>query len=227
MTNKGLGGGFLGSIFALSWVAFCFVDPYKYHMDLCNESCWSAKPYVRPSWFGKNLNIGHYMHWTLHVTTFFTPDKLIGTIDFYYCIPLSLTLTLPGGRKVSSKQKLLSLFSCIFFDWSGWNLIWYWTLKQFKLNILILFLLVTFNETGVLLTVEKLEWWHAFRCLWISLIQTSYDYIYYHAVHFDASLIDLNLDSRSQECEKAKPFVSIISQSFQSIECNLVYCWDL
>ena len=35
---------------------------------------------------------------------------LIGTIDFYHFVPLSLTLTLPGGDKVSAKQNLLASF---------------------------------------------------------------------------------------------------------------------
>ena len=41
---------------------------------------------------------------------------LVGTIDFYHYIPLSLTLTLPGGHKVNAKQNLwasfLPHFSC-------------------------------------------------------------------------------------------------------------------
>ena len=40
---------------------------------------------------------------------------LIGNIDFYHFIPLSLTLTLLGGHKVSAKQNLLAAFSgCLF-----------------------------------------------------------------------------------------------------------------
>ena len=36
-------------------------------------------------------------------------------------------------------------------------------------------------------------------------------------LHFDTSLINLDLESRSQECRKAKTFAPIISQSFQSM----------
>ena len=36
---------------------------------------------------------------------------LIGTVDFFYFIPLSLTLILPGGHEVSPKQNLLASFS--------------------------------------------------------------------------------------------------------------------
>ena len=48
----------------------------------------------------------------------------------------------------------------------------------------------------------------------------------------DTSLIDLDFNSRSQECEKANTSAPIISQSYQSIlmefdKGNLVYYWDL
>ena len=36
-------------------------------------------------------------------------------------------------------------------------------------------------------------------------------------LHFDISLIDLNLESRSQECEKALTSAPVISHSFQLI----------
>ena len=67
---------------------------------------------------------------------FFIPAMSIGNIDFYYFIPLSQTLTMPGGGKVSVKQNLLASFSCTLFIWSQWNLL----LKQFKLNFLRLLL---------------------------------------------------------------------------------------
>ena len=41
---------------------------------------------------------------------------VIGTFDFYHLIPLLLTSTLPGGHKVSAKQKLMALFSCTLAD---------------------------------------------------------------------------------------------------------------
>ena len=34
---------------------------------------------------------------------FVVPAMFVGTIDFYHFIPLSLTLTLAGGHKVSAK----------------------------------------------------------------------------------------------------------------------------
>ena len=79
------------------------VDRYEH---LCHESslsgCWAI---LR----GKNFNILHYRQ-TVH-SNFFIPVMLLDTIDFYHFIPLSLTLTLPGGHKVSAKQNLLASFS--------------------------------------------------------------------------------------------------------------------
>ena len=48
------------------------------------------------------------------------------------------------------------------------------------------------------------------------LIQTWYDDRYFCTLHFDTSLTDHDLDSRSQR-EKAETSVPIISESFQSI----------
>ena len=49
------------------------------------------------------------------VLLFVLPAMFLGTIDFNHFIPLSLTLTLPGGHKVSAKQNLLASFSCLLF----------------------------------------------------------------------------------------------------------------
>ena len=51
----------------------------------------------------------------------------------------------------------------------------------------------------------------------IKLIQSWYYDRYYCTVHFDISLVDLDLVSRSQECEKATTSARIISESFQLI----------
>ena len=55
-------------------------------------------------------------------------------------------------------------------------------------------------------------------------VQTSGDDRYYCTLHFDAGLIELDLDSRSLECEKVETSASIISQNFQSIwmECGIL-----
>ena len=51
----------------------------------------------------KLLNVGHYTQ-TVKPNVFI-PALLIGTIDFYHFIPLSLTLTLSGGHKVTVQSK--------------------------------------------------------------------------------------------------------------------------
>ena len=58
----------------------------------------------------------------------------------------------------------------------------------------------------------------------MDFIQTLYDERYYCTVHFDVSLNDLDLDSRSQECEKAEKYVPIICLSLQLIwvECGVL-----
>ena len=88
-------------------------------MVLYSESSLSGWPAVL---CGKNFNIGHYMQ-TVQ-PNFVIPVMLIGTIDFYYFISLSLTLTLPRGCNVSVKQNLFASFSPTLFIWSGWNLMW-------------------------------------------------------------------------------------------------------
>ena len=77
-----------------------------------------------------NLNVGHYVL----ASFFFIPAMLIiliDTIDFSHFMPLSLTLTLAGGHKVSAKQNphgFIFIHTCQLM------------LKKFKLNILILLL---------------------------------------------------------------------------------------
>ena len=102
-------------------MVYLYSDIVKIHhsgqkpsMDLCNESCSSAWSAVL---HGKNFNVEDYSQ-TLH-TNLFLPAVLIGTNDFFHCIPFSLTLTLPGGYKVRMKQNLLALFSTTLLILSG------------------------------------------------------------------------------------------------------------
>ena len=93
-------------------LAFFVFDPQKYHRhkDLCKGLCsasWS--PVLR----GKQLNVRHYTQ-TVQPNSFL-PSMLIGMIDFYHFIPLSLILTLPGDHKVSAKQNLLASLSRTLF----------------------------------------------------------------------------------------------------------------
>ena len=84
-------------------------------------------------------------------------------------------------------------------SWTSWDYFWVGFIKTREL-------------TSVLLTMTS----HAFRRLWMDLIQTRYDNRYYCTLHFDTGLIDLVLQ-RSQGCAKAKPYAPVISQSMQSI----------
>ena len=87
-------------------------DPYEYH-DLCNESCSSCRPAIRPSCVAKTLTLDITRELLHHF--FFIPAMLIGTIHFNYFISFSLTLTLLRGHMVSAK---LASFSQILFIWS-------------------------------------------------------------------------------------------------------------
>ena len=91
-----------------------FIDPHEYH--LCSESCSSVRPSgqmagpptSRPSCITTTLmlDITHKLS-----TIIFIPLILIGTVDLYHFIPLSVTLTFVAGHKVSTKQDLLATFS--------------------------------------------------------------------------------------------------------------------
>ena len=80
-------------------------------------------------------------------------------------------------------------------------------------------LLVRFIErreiTAVLQTVKRTLGLHSDIYEWIW-----FKFGHYCTLHPDNSLIDLDIDSRSQECEKAKTCVSIISQSLQLISVD-------
>ena len=84
-------------------------------MDLCNESRSSG---WLSSWlavfYGKNFNTGRYMQ-TVQ-PNFLIPAMLVGSVDFYHFIPLSVTMTSAGGHKVSTKQDLLASFCGTFFQ---------------------------------------------------------------------------------------------------------------
>ena len=76
------------------------LDPYEYHMDLCNESCSSSRPAVL---HGNIFNVGHFTHTVPPIVIVSVIFK--GIIDFYHSVPLSLILTLPGGSQGQRKAK--------------------------------------------------------------------------------------------------------------------------
>ena len=59
------------------------------------------------------------------------------------------------------------------------------------------------------------------------LIQSCYAGRYYCTLHFDPSLVDLDFDSRSQECKEANISVPVSRQVFSYFEWNMVCCWNL
>ena len=96
-------------------------DPCEYHLELCNLLCSFGQLTVLQS---KNFNVGHYMQTFLPKV--FIPAMPIGIIDFHDFILLTMT---DWGHKVSSLQNLLASFSCTLFNWSGWILIWCYTVQ--------------------------------------------------------------------------------------------------
>ena len=57
-------------------------------------------------------------------------------------------------------------------------------------------------------------------CLCVDLIETWYHNRYYCTLHFDNSLIDLDIDSRPQKCKKANTSLQIIKQMLNQFEWN-------
>ena len=68
--------------------------------------------FVRLAW--QRFNAGDYMQ-TVQPDLFFISTMLMGTIDFYHLVPLSLTLTLSGEQQGQCKEISLGfIFSHIF-----------------------------------------------------------------------------------------------------------------
>ena len=99
----------------------------------------------------------------------------IGTIDFYHFIPLSLTLTLAGGRKVSTKQNLLASFSETFFVWCGWNVIlWQSNLSWTSWDHFWMRICGSREVTVFWLHKKNLKHRHSFGYVWTDLFQRRY-----------------------------------------------------
>ena len=50
----------------------------------------------------------------------------IGTVHFYHCISLTVTLTLAGSNNANTKQNLLPTFPHTLFNWLWWKVVWWW-----------------------------------------------------------------------------------------------------
>ena len=142
----------------------CFIDPYDYHMDLCNELCSSLRLAFHLSCIAKTL--------TLDITCKLSPNfsylqcllaPLTSTIWFYYWSCWGLQ----GQHK--AKPFGVITFHLIRMKYDV-------IMKHFKLNILRLFLSKIYwnkgNNCCFTDCLEKLWFWHAFRHLWIDLVQT-------------------------------------------------------
>ena len=153
---------------------------------------------------------------TLHIdcstSFFFVPAMLLAPLTFNILYHFSWPWPCMLGRQ-SVQTKPVDFTFYTLFIWSGWNL-----MQQFKLNVLRLLLNRIYwnKENNCCFTdcVQKLKCWPTFRLLLMDLNQNRYHSRCFCSLHFDTSLIDLDLDSRSQKRDKAKTFASIISQSF-------------
>ena len=105
--RRGEGDGLVGD----RWfeVIFFFICMSIMWIYVMSHVCQAGRPASCLTW--QNLS-----RWTLDTnfsTHFFIPAMLIGTTNFYYFIPLSLSSTLPGGHEVSSKQNCSVSFQLI------------------------------------------------------------------------------------------------------------------
>ena len=125
------------------YFALCIVNlffyPYECHMDLCTESCLSSWPASQPAFlYDKNLNIGHYMQTVL-------PDLFHASHAYrqHWLLPFYTTFTDLDCALVSQGQHTAKSIRFIFFFVHTFHLIrmkFDVVMKQFKLNILRLFL---------------------------------------------------------------------------------------
>ena len=92
---------------------FVLFNPYEHCIDLSNKWYSFNWPSVCLAW--QILNVGHHVQ-TFYPDFFVIPVMLIGTIDFYHFIPLSVTLTMAGGHTVCAKQNMLALLSHTLFS---------------------------------------------------------------------------------------------------------------
>ena len=106
---------------------FFLFDPSEYRIDLCNEYAL-VRPAGRPS-----------LATTLTVNI---ACKLLNQLFFIPATPISMTLTLPGGHKLSAKQNLSASSSPTLCHLI--KMIFDMVMKQFKLNTLRLLLRKTY-----------------------------------------------------------------------------------
>ena len=175
---------------------------------------------------GKSLNIGHYTQ-TIQ-PNIFLPVVHVGTIDFYHFIPYLLTLTLPGDTR-SAQTKTSWIYFLALFIWSGWNLMWSWSNLSWTSWDHIWLRVIERREITDCFTdcVKWIKHWHAFRHLWINLIQIWYNDRYCCTPQFNTSLVDLDFDWRPQECETANISYSfcLVHSAFKAEALLMWFCF--
>ena len=128
-----------------------------------------------------NIACKLFNHWLLPLYTTF--------IDFH----------LAWGHKVKANQNLLASFSHTLFNWPGWNFIWHWSNSSWTIQYCFW---VRFSLAAVLQCERNVS----LACIltFVSQFGANIDDRFYWTLHFDTSVADLDFDSRSQECKKAK-----------------------
>ena len=207
------------------------LDPCELRMELCNESCSSRRLAIL---CGKTFHIGHYPQ--TFQPNLFNPALLLGTIDFYhYYTTFSFSnLDLAWGSQDQRKAKLLCfifLHTCQLIKMK-FDIV----LKQLNLKLHILILIVLFNEiswkkrkiTAISWLHKKCHSWHAFKCLWMDLVQSwcgDRNHRYYWTLYFDTTVVSLTLiliqgHRNAREQNLCQLFFSWFRQ-------KLICCWNL
>ena len=154
-------------------------------MDLCSKLCLAGWP----AYVAKSL--------TLDITSN-CPTKFIHSChaNIYHWLlpfmPLSLNLTLPGGQ---GQHKAKHIFFIFLHTSHLIRMKCDMMVSQFKQNILRLLMSRIFgnNWNNCCFTDCIKKRWQAFRCFQTNLSHTEYDDRHYCTLHFDTSLVDLNL----------------------------------
>ena len=127
---------------------------------------------------------------------------------------------------VHTIQEPLASFSCFQLNGMKFGMV----LKQFRLNILILHMQTSYSVKGnkwcLLTTSKKSNFSMHLNFMNQFCSNMVHDNRYCWTLHVYTSPNDLDLDSRSQEWEKAKTSTPIIHEVLNQIEWNWVYCWD-
>ena len=130
-------------------------------------------------------------------------------------------LDIAWRSKDQCKENLMASFSRTLFNWSGWNFIWCWSKSSWTSWY---YFWATFKGTREITAVL----WTVSKTFKVGMLSDVYEWIWFAtwcddryccALHVDTSLTDLDLDSISQGCDKAKISAPINLTKF-SIDLN-------